>query len=239
MTLILISLLAGILSVLAPCIISIIPLLIGYSAESKTTAKAVRVVAGLAISIFIFSLLLKASALLISVSNETWQVISGGIIILFGITGLFPSAWEFIAAKLRLQQLSAKGQKTAISKGGIVGDLLLGASLGPIFSACSPTYALIIASILPVSPIKGIGYLLVFILGLSLSILLIATLGQKAVLKLGWSINPHGWFKRALAIFFIVVGVMIITGYDKTLLTHLVENGWFDWQVALETKFQY
>lgn len=238
MTLLLVSLLSGILSVLAPCIIAIIPLLVGYSAESKNIAKATRVVAGLAVSIFCFSLLLKATTLLIGISSDIWQIVSGIIIILFGISGLFPFIWEKTASALKLQQLSAKGQRRALQKGGRIGDFLLGASLGPIFSACSPTYALIVASILPASPAKGVLYLLVFIFGLSATILGIALLGQKAVKRLGWSLNPTGWFKRSMAILFILIGILIITGFDKTLLSKTVENGWFDWQVNLESNLQ-
>lgn len=237
MTLLFISLLAGILSVLAPCIIAIIPLLIGYSAEKKNIARAVRVVVGLSASIFIFSILLKSSTLLISISADTWQMISGIIIIMFGVSGLFPNQWERLSGKLRLQQLSAKGQGKALKQGGKAGDFLLGASLGPIFSACSPTYALIVASILPVSPFRGLLYLLVFILGLAVTILVIAIAGQKAVAKLGWSINPRGWFKRILAIVFIIIGIFIFTGTDKTLLSSAVERGWFDWQVNIESNF--
>lgn len=238
MALLLVSFLAGILSVLAPCIIAIIPLLVGYSAESKDLGRAIRVVGGLALSILAFSILLKATTVLIGVSGGTWQIISGMIIILFGITGLFPSIWEKAVNLLKLQQLSAKGQKTALKKGGKLGDFLLGASLGPIFSACSPTYALIVASILPASPWEGTLYLLIFIASLSATILLIALLGQKAVKKLGWSINPHGTFKRVLSILFILIGLMILTGFDKTLLSHSVEKGWFDWQVNLESNLQ-
>lgn len=238
MALLLISLLAGILSVLAPCIIAIIPLLVGYSVEKKDISRAIRVVAGLAVSIFIFSILLKSTTLLIDISPKVWQTASGSIIILFGIVDLFPTVWEVIAQKLRLQQLSAKGQKNALRRGGKAGDFLLGASLGPVFSACSPTYALIVATILPATPLQGLAYLLTFIFGLAATTLLIACLGQKTVQKLGWTINPHGWFKRTLSILFIVIGVLIITGADKKILRGVVENGWFDWQTSLESNLQ-
>lgn len=238
MTLLLVALISGILSVLAPCIIGLLPLLIGYSAESKNFSKALRVVLGLSLSIFIFSILLKATTSLIGVSSSTWQLISGGIIILFGLSSLFPEIWERLASRLKLQQISSKGQQSAFKRGGKLGDVLLGASLGPIFSACSPTYALIVASILPASPLRGLLYLLVFIAGLAGMILLIALLGQKLISKIGWSINPHGWFKRVLGILFIIIGLMIITGIDKSLLAKAVESGWFDWQVSLESKLQ-
>lgn len=237
MTFLLIAIISGILSVLAPCIIAMVPILVGYSADSKNIYKALRVVVGLSTSIFIFSLLLKGSTLLINVEPKVWQLVSGGIILGFGIFGLFPSVWERMSVVLRLQQLSAKGQRKALKKGGAFGEFLLGASLGPIFSACSPTYALILAVILPSSPVRGVFYLLVFIASLSSTLLLFALLGQKAIKKFGWSLDPHSWFKRTTAVIFIVIGLLIITGADKTLLTHAVKNGWFDWQVRLESGF--
>lgn len=238
MTLLFISIISGVLSVLAPCILAIIPLLVGYSSESKNNMKAVRVVIGLAISIFCFSILLKATTLLIAISASTWQLVSGTIIILFGLTGLFPNIWEQIAVKLKLQQISANGQKYALKKTGYLGDFLLGASLGPIFSACSPTYALIVATILPVSPLRGVVYLIVFIVSLSITILVLAIGGRKIITKLGWSINPRGLFKRSLAVIFIVIGLLIISGLDKKILSFAVEGGLFDWQVNLENRLQ-
>lgn len=238
MTLLFIAFIAGVLSVLAPCIIGLLPLLVGYSAQDKDYGKALRVVFGLAISIFVFSILLKATTSLVGVSPSTWQMVSGSIVLLFGINSLLPELWERLANALKFQQVSAKGQQAAIKQGGKWGDVLLGASLGPVFSACSPTYALIVASILPVTPLRGILYLLIFIAGLAGTILLVAVLGQKLISKLGWTINPHGWFKRGLGILFILIGLAILTGFDKTLLTHAVERGWFDWQVNLESNLQ-
>lgn len=67
---------------------------------------------------------------------------------------------------------------------------------------------------------------------------LIAVLGSKMVKKLGWGINPNGWFKRILGVVFILVGILIATGADKQLLGYIVERGWFDWQVAIESALQ-
>lgn len=233
-----IAFLAGILSVLAPCIIGMLPVLIARSVESKKLTKTINVIAGLAFSIFIFSILLKATTIVIGIPQSVWRIISGAIIILFGLSSLFPEVWEKIASRLKFQQISAKGQKSALQQKGFVGDILLGASFGPIFSACSPTYVLIVAAILPASSARGMVYLLVFILGLTLAILAVVFAGQKLVKKMGWSINPNGWFKRTLGLLFIIIGLMLITGFDKTLQTKAVENGWFDWQVNLEQKLQ-
>lgn len=238
MALLFISLFAGMLSVLAPCVIAIIPILLARSADGKRSRSPLWVILGLSGSIFIFSLLLKASTLLVQIPTSTWQIISGIIIILFGLTYLLPELWESLTFKLHLQEKANRASGKALQKTGVTGDLLLGASLGPVFGACSPTYALIVASILPTTPLRGLIYLAAFIAGLAGTLTLIAVLGSKAVQKLGWGINPHGWFKKVLGIIFLVIGLTIATGYDKKILSYSVQHGWFDWQVRLESNLQ-
>ena len=108
------------------------------------------------------------------------------------------------------------------------GDIIVGASLGPIFSACSPTYFVILATVLPVSVPLGILYLFTFSLGLSLSLVFVALVGQKILNTLGIASNPRGWFKRMLGVIFIIVAIGIITGYDKKLQVSLLNAGFFD-----------
>jgi cytochrome c-type biogenesis protein len=238
MALLLVSLLAGMLSVLAPCVIALLPILLARSSDGTRSRSPIFIIGGLGVSIMIFSISLKASTLLIDIPTRYWQIVSGVIILGFGITYLFPNIWESLAMKLNLQTKANQASGKALQRKGKIGDVVLGASLGPVFSACSPTYALIVASILPATPIQGLFYLLAFVLGLSLMLGLIAVLGSKMVQKLGWGINPNGWFKRILGIIFILVGILIATGTDKQILGYIVERGWFDWQVAIESTLQ-
>lgn len=230
------SFLAGVLTVLAPCVVAILPALLARSADGKRSHSPYWVIGGLAASVFAFSILLKSTTLLIDIPTSVWTMISGTIIVVFGIVTLFPGLWDRIALVLKLpvvaQQNLAHAQE---SKRGRLGDVIIGASLGPVFSACSPTYALIVASILPATPLLGIAYLLSYIAGLSLILGLIAIFGRTVIRKLGWGINPHSSFKRVLGIILILLGVLIATGLDKEILSIMVENGWFDWQINLES----
>jgi len=88
---------------------------------------------------------------------------------------------------------------------------------------------------LPVDPLLGLAYLVAFVLGLSLMLALLAIFGRALVKKLGWGINPNGVFRKVLGIILVVIGVMIVTGLDKDLLTLLVESGWYDFQINLES----
>ncbi len=236
MELILVAFLAGVLTILAPCVVSIIPILLARSGSSEQSRSAFIVILGLSLSIIVFTVLLKASTLLLGIPSDVWAIISGVIIILFGVFTIFPGIWEWISLKTRFVFKAQNTMGEAAKQRGLWGDMLLGASLGPVFSACSPTYALIVATILPVQPLAGLGYLLVFVAGLALMLALIAIFGQKLIKKLGWGINPRGTFRRVLGVILLVVGLMIVTGFDKTILGFLVENGWYDFQIQLESS---
>lgn len=235
MELLLVSFLAGVLTILAPCVVSVIPILLARSSTNENRRSPFFVIVGLSVSIIIFTVLLKATSLLLNVPSDVWKVISGGIVIFFGLVTVFPSIWEWIVLKTRFVFKAQNTMGEAAKQRGVLGDFLLGASLGPVFSACSPTYALVVATVLPVSPLLGLVYLIVFVLGLSLMLALIAIFGQALIKKLGWGINPRGAFRRILGIILVIVGVMILTGLDKALLGYLVESGLYDFQIQLET----
>ncbi len=108
---------------------------------------------------------------------------------------------------------------------GIKGPILLGASLGPVFTTCSPTYALILAIVLPQSFALGIINLIVFALGTAIPLLIIGYGGQKVVSKLRGAANPKGWFKRGLGVLLILSGIAIFTGLDKDFEAYLISKG--------------
>lgn len=236
MPLILLSFLAGVLTILAPCVLPLLPIIIGSSASSKNKLKPYLIISGLVISITVFTILLKASTLLINIDPIFWKIVSGGILIVFGLIYLFPEIWDSISTKLGLSANSDKILENASHKEGWVGDLLVGGALGPVFASCSPTYSLIIATVLPVNFLEGLFYIIIYSLGLATVMLAISLLGRKLVNKLNILANPNGWFKKSLGVIFILVGIAVVTGLDKELETNLIANGSVDWLIDFENS---
>lgn len=238
MTLLFISFFAGALTVLAPCILPMLPIVIGGSLvghHSIAWRRTLTIIAGLSLSVLIFSLLLKGTTLLIGVPDTVWRIMSGGIVIALGINFLFPQLWLNLAAKFKLQQNSDRALSLASAKSGSWGALLTGAALGPVFSSCSPTYGLIIAAILPVNATLGIVYLACYVLGMSIALLLIAYFGRAITQKLRWSVEENGWFRKTLGIVFIVVGLAVATGSDRVVQSWLLERGVYNGATGLES----
>lgn len=221
---------AGILTSLAPCMVPVLPIILGGSAGHKSLAKPLLIIGSLATSIVLFTLLVRASANAFGLSQSTLNMVSGSILIAFGVFTIFPGVWDWISLRLNLNSGSNKIMSRFARKGGRLGDILLGASLGPVFLSCSPTFAAIIALVLSgdISYSVATIYLVVYALGLALILLLIAFAGQKAVQKLGWATDPHGWFKRIVGFAFLLIGIAIITGVDKDIEAWLLEQGVYE-----------
>jgi cytochrome c biogenesis protein CcdA/thiol-disulfide isomerase/thioredoxin len=229
MILFILSFIAGVLTILAPCTLPLLPVIIGSSVDGTSNRKKAFVIAAsLGVSIIIFTLLLKVSTIFISIPQSTWSVISGGIIILFGLVSLFPSLWESLPFLANFSIGSNKVLSSGYKKNSFWGDVIIGAALGPVFSTCSPTYFVILATVLPQSLFLGLVDLIAYTVGLGAMLLLIAFLGEKIVAKLGGLSNSRGWFKRSLGVLFIVFGVFVILGIDKQIEADLLSSGFFD-----------
>ncbi len=213
---------AGLLTVLAPCVLPLLPIIIGgsVSGDVKDKKRPIVIAAALAVSIIFFTLLLKATTLFINIPPQVITYFSGGIIIALGLVTLFPSFYAKLIARLGIEQATQKALgKGYNNKSSLIGPIITGAALGPVFSSCSPVYAYILASVLPVNFAQAFAYIISYVLGLSLVLLLIGYYGQTFIGKIKFASNPKGAFQRTLAVLFIIVGLMVATGYDKRFQT--------------------
>lgn len=206
--------LAGVLTVLAPCVLPLLPVIIGGSLGGDTQDKRrPLIIAGsLAISLIVFTLLLKATTLLIRIPPQAITYVSGGIIVTIGLATLFPMAYAYVIGSLGLEHRSQELLGSGFKNSTWVGPVIIGAALGPVFSSCSPVYAYILATILPAHFAAAIAYVISYVVGLALVLLAIGYYGRRLTSRLSIVSNPRGVFQRGLGVLFILVGLAIVTG---------------------------
>lgn len=93
MSLAFISFIAGILTILAPCVLPILPVILAGSVTEKKWWYPYVVTLSLALSIVIFTVLLKASTLFIDIPSSFWKYLSGTILLVLGLVYIFPHIW--------------------------------------------------------------------------------------------------------------------------------------------------
>jgi thiol-disulfide isomerase/thioredoxin len=147
------------------------------------------------------------------------------MIIALGIITIFPNLWKSVTSKFKLSDNSNKLLNKSHEKKGMMKYVFMGFALGPVFSSCSPTYALILAIVLPAGFWFWFVALLSYTLGLASILLAIAVFGQKLIKNLKWASDPKGFFKKILWFVFILVGLAIISGYDKKIEAAVLDIG--------------
>ncbi len=71
------------------------------------------------VSLMLFTILLKASTLLIDIHPKFWDYFSGGVLVLFGITLLFPKVWSWFMTATGIEKKSQESLQNAAAKEGI------------------------------------------------------------------------------------------------------------------------
>lgn len=227
MLLLLGAFIAGVLTVLAPCVLPLLPVIIGGSITGETEDKRrpVLIAVSLAISLFVFTVLLKATTLLINIPPSVITYISGGIIIALGLAMLFPITYAKLVARtgieVRAQKLLGSSNR---DKRTYIGPILIGAALGPVFSSCSPVYAYILATVLPAHFAVALGYITSYIIGLALILLAISYYGRRLTTKIKFISNPNGYFQRGLAVVFVLVGIAIVSGTGTKIQVYVADH---------------
>lgn len=226
-TIILISFFSGILTVLAPCVLPLLPVILWGWLAGTDRKRPYIIIASLILSLLVFTVLLKASTVLIGVDPLFWEYVAGGLLVLFSITLIFPHVWVWLMDITGIEKLSQNSLESASHREWIWWPIALGAALGPVFSSCNPTYTILLATILPASFTMGMIGLLAYFIGLGIILLLIVHFGRSIIGRFRFFSNPHGIFRRLLGIIILIVGLLIVTGYIKKIETFIIERNIF------------
>lgn len=222
------SFLAGILTILVPCVFPFLPVIVGGSIDSKRKWRPFVITASLVATIVLVSVMITGLAEIFDLSERSRRLISIILLLVIGFFVLFPEIWDLVSYKLGLSKVSGNAvnisSEEKASGSQIVNEILIGASLGPAFAACSPVYTVILTIALPQSFLTGLIYITAYAAGLGFIMLLVSLLGQTLIRKLRWSTNPRGWFRRSLGVFFIFMAVALYFNWDRKLSAELLQN---------------
>lgn len=229
---------AGVLSILSPCVLPILPIVLG-AALSEHRWGPVVLAAGLSVSFVAIGLIAATVGYSIGLDAAVFRDAAAALMIAIGTVVLVPRFQaSFAVAGAPLANWSDRHFGGA-RRTGLTGQLSVGLLLGAVWSPCvGPTLGA--ASILAAQG-RDLGEvaltMLVFGIGAGLPLAALGLLSREALLR--WRARLLAGSSRAKAAFGIVLiamGMMVLTGLDKRIETVAVDHS-PQWLTDLTTRF--
>lgn len=232
------ALLAGVLSVLSPCVLPLLPIVLGTAASAHRLGP-VALAAGLAISFTAIGLFVATVGFAAGLDTGVFRTISAILLIGVGLVLLVPKLQEQFALAAAPVSNWAGSYTDNFTPGGLGGQFGLGLLLGAVWSPCvGPTLGA--ASVLAA---KGeyLGQvaltMLAFGIGAALPLMLLGFVSREAMMRWRGRLMETGSIgKTLLGLLLVAVGVLVATNLDKRLETILVDAS-PAWLTELTTRF--
>jgi cytochrome c-type biogenesis protein len=228
---------AGVLTTLSPCVLPILPIVLGAAASERKYGPAA-LVAGLAGSFVAIGLFVATIGYSIGLTGELFRQIAAALMVAVGAVLLVPRV------QTRLAMASGPianwtDRRLAKERGGYAGQFALGLMLGAAWSPCvGPTLgaaSLFAAQGRQLPQVAA--SMFVFGLGATLPLLGIGLASREALQRWRTRLLTAGQtMKIGFGGLLIVFGAMVLTGIDKRMETALV-NASPQWLTDVTTRF--
>lgn len=234
----LLALLAGLLSILSPCVLPILPIVLGTAASNHRYGP-LALAAGLSVSFTAIGLFLATAGHAIGLDADRLRYVAAVLIVVVGTVLLLPPLQARLAVAAGPLGNWADSSLGMGHANGLAGQFWIGVLLGAVWSPCvGPTLG---AASLVAAQGKDLGEvvltMLAFGIGAALPLLGLGWLSRETMAR--WRsglLSAGSATKAALGLLFVVVGILIISGADKSLEAFLVDVS-PSWLVDLTTHF--
>jgi cytochrome c-type biogenesis protein len=226
----------GILSTLSPCVLPILPVLLGAATARHRWGPAA-LAAGVAASFTAVGLFLATFGFSLGLDAGILREAAAALLVGLGLVMLVPALEERVA--LSLSRLSFRSEPWTDRLSGLRGEFLLGLTLGVVWSPCAgPTLgaaAVLAAERRELAQVATA--MLAYGLGASLPLVALGVLSRELTLRWRGSLLAWGRHGRAaMGTVAALAGLLIATGLDRPVETWLVDASPM-WLTQLTTRF--
>lgn len=230
--------LAGALSTLSPCVLPLLPIVLGAAASEHRLGPAA-LAGGLALSFTVVGLFVATIGFAIGLDEGVFRLVGGALLAGLGVVLLAPALQERVAVAAGPVGDWTQRRFGAVEGGGVGGQAAVGILLGIVWAPCvGPTLG---AASLMAARGENLGQvaltMLAFGLGAAAPLLLLGTLSREAMARWrGRLLGVGSGGKQALGLLLLAVGLAVATGAEKQIEAWLVSVS-PAWLTALTTRF--
>ncbi|MDC7223697.1 MAG: cytochrome c biogenesis protein DipZ [Spirochaetales bacterium] len=212
--------LSGIVTILSPCILPVLPLVLSGSVGGKR--KPFGVVVGFIGSFSLFTLTLSALVQALNIAPDTMRIAALVIILSFGILLVVPplqKRFELFASRL-------VGGQSGTQKNGFGGGVLVGSSLGLIWTPCVGPIMASVIGLAVTRQVDGGAVLIILAYALGTSIPMFAIMwgGRSLLARFPKLTSQTDKIQRIFGVLMIGVGLSIAFGWDRDFQTLILKT---------------
>jgi len=215
--------LSGLVTILAPCIWPILPIVLSASATGGKK-KPLGITLGILGSFGLFTLTIAYLVRLFPIDPEVFRYIAVFIIGALGIVMIVPALGSVLEGYV--SRLSGRFSVKGNEQSGFFGGVVVGASLGIVWTPCAGP---ILGTIAALSATRSLNadivlVTMVYLIGVGIPLFLFAS-GSRAMVTRSRILNKYtGQVQQIFGILMVLTAIAIYTGYDRTLQAKLLDT---------------
>jgi cytochrome c-type biogenesis protein len=221
------ALLAGLVTVAAPCTLPMLPILLGASVGQTGKARPAMIALGFVISFSAVALLLGAITRIFDFDPNSLRTGAAILLLGFGLLMIWPAPFEWLSVRIGGFTSSAG---SAASRQGNIGGFLLGTSLGLVWTPCAGPVLGSILTVVATSSDTGwaSALLIVYAIGAAIPMLAIAYGGQAVTTRVRSIAKISPKLQQGFGVIVIAFSILSYFQYDTQVvawLTAFYPNG--------------
>jgi cytochrome c biogenesis protein CcdA len=230
--------LAGLVSILSPCVLPLVPIVLGAAASRHRLGPAALAL-GLAVSFTLTGLFVATIGFAIGLDADLFRLVGGALMLAFGLVLFLPALQERVAVAAGPVSAWTDRRFGGFAGEGLSGQLAVGLLLGLIWVPCvGPTLG---AASLMAARGESLGAvaltMLAFGIGAALPLLALGLASREALIRWRGRMRLAGsGLRRLLGASLVAVALLILSGLDRQLESFLVDAS-PDWLTDLTTAF--
>jgi cytochrome c biogenesis protein CcdA/thiol-disulfide isomerase/thioredoxin len=229
MTLLVLAYLGGVLTIVSPCILPVLPFVFAR-ADRPFLQSGLPMLVGMATAFAVVATLAAVAGGWVVEANQYGRAIAIALLAIFGLTLVFPNfADRLMAPLVNLgARLSNSAQRDSDTPGShVLPSLLLGVATGLLWAPCAgPVLGLILTG----AALKGASVgttllLLAYAAGAATSLALALAVGGRLFAAMKRSLGVGEWIRRGLGVAVLIAVIAIAFGLDTGFLTRVSLSG--------------
>lgn len=211
------ALLAGVLTVASPCILPILPIVLGSAVarQGRPGRRPLFIVAGFVLAFASFAMLLGVVSSLAGLAQDVLRNTAIGALAVAGALRIWPGPYDWLVGRVR-GMLPARDLAAVSDDGGNAGGFVLGMSLGAVWTPCAgPVLAAILALVVKAqAPAWSAALLAAYALGAGIPMLAIIYGGQAVTTRVRLLSRHAHRLQQLFGALVVATAVAIYLQYD-------------------------